>query len=416
MKKNFLLSLLFLSAIVSAQKQADDFRKFARTQDSLSMKAYERRDDKTYDKLTKDFVARYNKLPDSVKVDYRSQLINLYYNFCCIYSLQNNKPMALDYFEKCVKMGYTEYDHTLEDTDLDNIRKEERYKTLERQLRSVGDYKFILSRAEAYNTADERPLPEFTYQPASDPNLTALRKAFNLDSIAGSGNEVSRILNLLHWIHNLVPHNGSIENPAVKNAMSMIAVCKKEKRGLNCRGLATVLNECYLSLGIPSRFITCMPKDSLGVDNDCHVINMVYSNSLKKWLWIDPTFDAYVMNEKGEMLSIEEVRERIIRQQPLILNPDANWNHQSSQTKDYYLLHYMAKNLYKMNCAVRSEYDTETGMKGKAISYIQLLPLEYYKQKPDREEYTSKYSGTINTTYHTNNPALFWKAPTLNVK
>ena len=33
---------------------------------------------------------------------------------------------------------------------------------------------------------------------------------------------------------------------------------------------------------------------------------------MKKWLWIDPTFDAYVMNEKGELLSIEEVRERLI--------------------------------------------------------------------------------------------------------
>jgi hypothetical protein len=71
-------------------------------------------------------------------------------------------------------------------------------------------------------------------------------------------------------------------NPAVKNAMSMIAVCKRDNRGLNCRGLATVLNECYLAMGFKSRFVTCLPKDSLNIDPDCHVINAVYSNTLKK--------------------------------------------------------------------------------------------------------------------------------------
>jgi hypothetical protein len=181
-----------------------------------------------------------------------------------------------------------------------------------------------LKRAGKYNYAEKRELPLFTYQSFDNPHLAELRKSFKLDSIAGQGNEVSKILNLLHWIHNLIPHDGNHDNPEVRNAMSMIAVCKKDNRGLNCRGLATVLNECYLSMGIKSRFITCYPKDSIESDIDCHVINMVYSNDLKKWLWIDPTNDAYVMNEKGELLSIEEVRDRIIHNKMLIVNPEAN--------------------------------------------------------------------------------------------
>jgi hypothetical protein len=237
----------------------------------------------------------------------------------------------------------------------------------------------------------------------------ALRKAFNLDSIAGKGNEVSKILNLMHWIHNLVPHNGNMENPQVKNAMSMIAECKRENRGLNCRGLATVLNECYLSMGIRSRFVTCLPKDSLGIDNDCHVINMVYSKQLKKWIWIDPTFDAYVMNEKGELLGLEEVRERLINDKPLLLNPEANWNHISSQTKEYYLYTYMAKNLYMLECPVSSEYDTETRIPGKTITYIQLVPLNYFKKLPDKTESTNNVNKTTMVTYRTNDPAAFWE-------
>jgi hypothetical protein len=254
-------------------------------------------------------------------------------------------------------------------------------------------------------------LPNFTYQSSNDPNLAILRQTFKLDSIAGAGSEVSKILNLMHWIHNLIPHDGNHENPVVKNAMSMIAVCKKDNRGLNCRGLATVLNECYLSLGIKSRFVTCLPKDSLGIDVDCHVINLVFCNELKKWLWIDPTFDTYVMNEKGDLLGIEEVRERIINNLPLIISPDANWNHKVSETKAYYLNYYMAKNLYLLECPVNSEYNLETRTTGKKITYVQLLPLDYFKQSPDTTTDTNTNDNTTLVKYKTNNPSLFWQTP-----
>jgi hypothetical protein len=232
----------------------------------------------------------------------------------------------------------------------------------------------------------------------------ALRKGFNLDSIAGQGNDVLQILNLMHWVHDLVPHDGMNGNPEVKNAMSFLEVCKKDNRGLNCRGLALVLNECYLAMGIKSRIVTCYPKDILKIDPDCHVINSVYSESLKKWLWIDPTFNAYVMNEKGEMLSIEEVRERLITNKTLILNPDANWNNKSTQTKENYLENYMAKNLYMLECPATSEYNMETHREGKTISYIKLLPVDYDNQKPDKEESEGKI-----TVYKTNNPNVFWE-------
>jgi hypothetical protein len=268
-----------------------------------------------------------------------------------------------------------------------------------------------LKKAAKYNVAEKRELPKFTYQSADNPNLVALRKAFNLDSVAGQGNEVSKILNLLHWIHNLVPHDGNHGNPAVMNAMSMIAVCKKENRGLNCRGLATVLNECYLAMGIKSRFVTCLPKDSLGIDNDCHVIDMVYSTQLKKWLWIDPTFDAYILNEKGELLGIEEVRERMINNKPLLLNPEANWNHKVSETKEYYLFSYMAKNLYLLETPISSEFDTETRQPGKSISYMQLVPLDYFKKSLDMSSSTNNQNKTTFVKYRTNNPNVFWQAP-----
>ena len=136
-------------------------------------------------------------------------------------------------------------------------------------------------------------MTKFEYQSAENPNLKKIRQDLKLDSIAGKGSELSQIFNLLHWVHNLVKHDGSSNNPTLKNAIELINVCKVENRGVNCRMLATILNECYLSLGIKSRYITCMPKETNF--DDCHVINMVYSNELKKWIWIDPTFDSYVI-------------------------------------------------------------------------------------------------------------------------
>jgi hypothetical protein len=117
------------------------------------------------------------------------------------------------------------------------------------------------------------------------------------------------------------------------------------------------------------------------------------------------------MNEKGDLLSIAEVRERIIKNQPLIVNPDANWNHKESTEKENYLYHYMAKNLYILECPVNSEYDTETRAAGKNISYVQLLPLDYFNQSPDKTVSTDKKTGTSFTKLKTNNPLIFWQTP-----
>lgn len=267
----------------------------------------------------------------------------------------------------------------------------------------------MLKSAEKYNLSDNRFIPKFEYQLKENSNLQRIRKDLKLDSIAGKGNELSQIFNLLHWIHNLVKHDGNSNNPTLKNAIDLIKVCKAENRGVNCRMLATILNECYLSMGIKSRYITCMPKETNF--DDCHVINMVYSTELNKWIWIDPTFDAYVMDDKGNLLGIQEVRERLIKGQPLVLNADANWNRENLQTKEGYLENYMAKNLYRLETPLISEYDTETWKKGKEVSYVELLPIDGIEQSPQKKETTNNETGVKFINYKTNNPNSFWTKP-----
>jgi len=280
------------------------------------------------------------------------------------------------------------------------------------QIVCLSSFLNLLKRASRYNLDDKREIPNFTYQTSGHTSLVALRKSFGLDSIAGFGNETSRVLNLLHWVHNTVNHDGQHDSGIQNiNADAILKAAKTKHMGVSCGELATTLNDCYLSMGWAARKIYCFPKDSLGNDHDSHVINVVYLSSKKKWIWVDPTNDAYVMDEKGEPLSIKEVRERLIANKPLIINPDANWNHKSSVTQDYYLDIYMAKNLYRFSCPLNSEYDCETRGSDKKIVYINLWPLDYPKKEPFK---TEDYHPDLKTTfinYYIYNPDIFWQTP-----
>ena len=354
------------------------------------------KDHKLILKTYRQFLKTCESVPDSVLKQCSWCFIDTYYNMACCESMMKRKKAAVDAFEKAIQYGYYDYAHAQKDTDLDNVRDDKRFQKAMECLREVGDFGYILRKSPGYDDAASiDSLPAFTYMDPNDRDLVRVRRYFNLDSIAGSGDELSKIRNLMHWVHNAVRHDGSSRNPTSRNAIDLIEVCRKENRGINCRMMAQVLNECYLAMGFKSRFVTCMPRKMV---NDCHVINVVYSATLDKWVWVDPTFDAYVVDENGVMLSIQEVRERMRDGRPYFLNEDANWNNESPQTQKHYLDTYMAKNLYYLVCSDRSEFDTETWCEGKhPIYYVALIPEGY---DCDRE-------------YHfmTTNDKWFWASP-----
>jgi hypothetical protein len=273
----------------------------------------------------------------------------------------------------------------------------------------VPDYLDSLRKGKKYNLTEKRELPKFTYQEMNHPELVSLRRKYKLDSIAGTASEVQQMINLMHWVHNTIQHDGQHDIPKIKNADNMIQACKDTSRGLNCRGLSITLNEFYLAMGFKSRYVTCMPREL--EFEDCHVINMVYSNDLKKWIYLDPTNNAYIMDEKGTLLSIEEVRQRLIEKKPLILNPDANWNNLEATDPTYYLTYYMAKNLYRIQCPISSEYNFETKSPNKTLEYIELLPMNALNQVPSKKEFSNSEVNSKFIEYKTNNPVIFWARP-----
>lgn len=410
--KLILFAAVFLTTngLFAQTTPANPFEAYGNQQSQLIQKAYEARDGETGVKLMTELTAKYNQLAPTDKRTYKGFITNNYYNLSCLYSIINNKPKAFEYLDSAVNNGYMNYSHLLEDTDFANIKNEPQFKQVAQSLRGVGDYKYILKKAEKFNPNDQRKVPAFTYQPATDPNLVAIRKNFKLDSIAGKGDEASKAINILKWVHNTVQHDGQHESGIqLINANEIISKATTKKIGVSCGELATTLNECYLAMGWKSRKVYCFPKDSLNVDYDSHVINVVYLPSLSKWVWMDPTNNAYVMDENKNLLGIAEVRERIIKNQPLFVNDDANWNNREKITKEFYLDNYMAKNLYRVYSPQRNEYNYETRDKNKIITYISLLPLEYFKQSPDKSEDTNKNTNFTIERYRTNNADAFWK-------
>src|ERR1041385_6308659 len=93
-----------------------EFENFAQHQSQLMQQAYEKRDLRTYGQLLDEFKSKYNQLTAADQKQYMSYLIDGYYNYSCTYSLLNNKGPAIDYLDKAIKAGYTNYSHIQEDS------------------------------------------------------------------------------------------------------------------------------------------------------------------------------------------------------------------------------------------------------------------------------------------------------------
>ncbi|GAB6983174.1 transglutaminase-like domain-containing protein [Prevotella dentasini] len=408
MKKIIILLLTAIMSVAAyAQTDVPDKNGLLKKIRSLNSRRKQLNQQKDYSGSL-DCLLQMQKLMDSVFVagdnneeslkGKRAVQATLFYDIACTYSLLNKRKLAIDAFEASIQAGFNDYRHVLNDTDLDNLRKEKRFTKLVSSLRKY-DKLVILQEAKGYRKENTDTMPTFTYR-TDDINLRNLHEYFKLDSVAGTGDEVSKIKNILAFVHNAIRHDGSNYALCEVDAIDIYNYHKATGRGVNCRLLAIALNEMYLSMGFASRYVTCLPKDS--TDGDCHVINTVYSRQINKWIWVDPTFNAYVMDENGNLLSIAEVRERLRTGQPLVLNETANWNNQEKETKEHYLDYYMAKNLYWMQCVVDSRFNPESRYRPLESRYVTLVP-EGAEQELSRRIFTPKYI--------VHDPEYFWQLP-----
>lgn len=377
LKGHLLILLLSLVYFTSLSAQTDAERKFMAAVDSLNaqlLNAYTGKDYPAAEAICRKIIDFYDAHAAQLAEGYAYFKYSSYYNMACVQAKQGKKQEAASNLLKALDSGKMEvsYSKITHEEDLKGILDAVELQPALQRLKETTDYLYILQHTPEYTrTQPADSLPRIVYAQADEPNLKRVRDYFRLDSVAVVGDELATIKRILTYIHNKIRHDGQNGNPTGGyNSINFAEACKDGSRGLNCRGLATVLNECYLSMGIPSRVITCMPKTYI---NDCHVINAVYSSTLGKWLWIDPTNNAWVTDDQGNLLSIQEVRARLRSGQPVRVNEEANWNNERKTTTEAYLYEYMAKNLFYLESWTRYGFNTESDRENP-INYIFLQP------------------------------------------
>jgi tetratricopeptide (TPR) repeat protein len=73
---------------------------------------------------------------------------NAYYNLACSYSLLQMNKSAIDALQRSLKLGYNDFEHLMNDPDLDNLRKDSRY------VRVLG--RFLLDAVKGQRSSRKR--------------------------------------------------------------------------------------------------------------------------------------------------------------------------------------------------------------------------------------------------------------------
>ncbi|MCU6711561.1 transglutaminase-like domain-containing protein [Paenibacillus sp. J5C_2022] len=227
--------------------------------------------------------------------------------------------------------------------------------------------------------------------------LSHIRNKYELTRVAGDGNELSRLFNIMNWLHEKVKH-ANVALPEQCNAIHILELAKNKPIKMNCYVLATVLNELMLSLGFYSRRIHCRSYDPY--DLDSHVVTSVFSRSLSKWIYLDPSWNVYVTDDKGTLLGLEEFRERLRNEQPVWVNG----NPEETEWTSFYI-GYMAKNLFWFNSPQISTFDYDESERIKTYSF--LLP-DHFKPYELNDRSINEEETSIRIT---NNPREFWRQP-----
>jgi len=325
----------------------------------------------TAEKLIDEILVLFYRMSKENQERYESIAAEQYLRLAYIFSEQDRATEAIDAFEKAVKMyGFINF---WEAKDmLSNISTDERFIALIESIRDRirgHDFRELLRESGEFQSGDTTGFPRFTYESATSRNLRTVREHFNLDSIAGQGDDVSQIINLMTWVSQIT-HDGSNFALSEFTSIDLYNYHRATGRGLNCRHLSFILNEFYLAMGFKAFYVTCYPKYFI---RSCHVINSVFSPSLDKWLFMDPSFNAYVKDENDNLLSIGEVRERLVDGRPLVLNEGANWNGRRT-FKEWYLYVFTAENFYWFDRPVNSKFNSESRFRDTGQTRVALVP------------------------------------------
>jgi hypothetical protein len=250
----------------------------------------------------------------------------------------------------------------------------------------------------------------FSYAVPADENLTKLRLAYDLDTVAGNGHETERLINLMRWVYQLTGHANEPEIPEERNALNLIPLARDRHMLINCYLKTVILNEVYLAMGFEARQTHLWPAEK--EDEESHYITSVYSRTLGRWILMDPDFGVYATDDQGAILGAAEIRSRLIAGRPVAVRPVDTppsfparvWSNVQDFVDGTSYLWYLQKNLFKIECPRNSLFN-QAAVPNRV--HFQLIPDGYREDQLK----TPQITGQGKKVVFTNDEGLFWQKP-----
>ena len=276
------------------------------------------------------------------------------------------------------------------------------------KLKDQYAYTVIYNRASLTKIAfhKEKQLPDsiqflFDKEYATVPYFLRLRNQYPFESnLVDAKDDASRVLNILHWVHNQWKHNGNLA-PQKNDAISILEEAK-EGKGFPCFAYAEVLRATLNSVGIPTRRLALKTKD-VETQNYAsgHVANEVWLRDLKKWVFADPQEDV-IPYLNGIPLSAVELQEA------LTTNLDAvEFKSLSNISKDAYV-DFIYPYLYYFDTNYDHRYADQPKQKYTGMSSMMLVPVG--AKNPVKAGFYSDQK--IDYCIYTHSLKDFYKEPT----
>lgn len=202
-----------------------------------------------------------------------------------------------------------------------------------------------------------------------------LRENYQLGRIAGKGTDLERSVRLLQYLSPRLSHSPWYDNRVPCNGLSLLEYSLNQpEHGINCLNKAKILEECCLALGIYARRVRMLPYSPF--DSDCHVVTEIFDREQKRWCMLDPTTNGYLVDEKGQILSLLEIREKMANAEFVTFRKAASRETDLRKTaqRNWEQNTYYAKNLFWFQVDAISQFG-ETG------KWLEILP-EHFQLKP----------------------------------
>jgi len=147
-----------------------------------------------------------------------------------------------------------------------------------------------------------------------------LEKAYGLCEIAGQGSVFERALRIMDWLSAHVWYNGmSVITPSFCRGKRLgslrrlrFSYGKVFWRALNCAHMAYILADCLISAGIQVMPLAITndsywPGDNPG-KGPCHAVVHAWLPEERRWIMLDPSFNAYITDGEGRVLNLAELQ------------------------------------------------------------------------------------------------------------